>query len=82
MSVSVALIPPVSSEGEFANGVAGEVFRVLVRAVVDTFGIEDVEMMPSELGGLLLAPLLEILLSLTQYRKPFLRTQSEGLSLL
>ena len=83
MSVGVALTPPVSSEGELAIGVAGEVSRVLVRAVVDRFGVEDVEMMLSELGGsLLLAPLLEVLPSLTQYRTPFWRTQPEGLSLL
>lgn len=54
----------------------------MVRAVVYRFGVEAVEMMLLELGGLLLAPLSEVLPSLTQYRTPSSRTQSEGLSLL
>ena len=78
VGVSVVLTSPVSV-GRLAIGVAGEVFRVLVRA---RFGVEDVEMMLSELGGLFLASLLGVWPSRTQYRNPFLRTQSEGLSLL
>ena len=81
IGVGVGLIPLVSV-GRLATGVAGEVVRVLVRAVVDKLGVGDVEMMLSEVGGVLLAPLLGVWLSLTQYRNPFLRAQSEGLSLL
>lgn len=79
--MGVALIPPVS-EGELATGVAGKFFRVVVMAVVDRFGVEAVELMIPELGGSLLAPPLEVLPSLTQYRTPFFKTQSEGFSLL
>ena len=76
VGVGVALIPPVTSEGKLTTGVAGDVLRVVVRAVVDRVGVEDVETMLLELGGFLLARLLEVLPSLTQYRNPFLRTQS------
>ena len=81
MGVGVALIPSVS-EGELATGVAENCVRAMVMAVVDRFGVGAVELMVLELGGYLLALLLEALPSLTQYRTPFLRTQSEGLSLL
>lgn len=76
----VALIPSVS-EGELATGVA-DCVRPMVMAVVERLGAGAVELMLLELGELLLAPPLEVLPSLTQYRTPFFRTQSEGLSLL
>ena len=81
IGVGVALIPSVS-EGELATGVVENCVRAMVIAVEDRLDVGAVELMLSELGGLLLALLLEVLPSLTQYRKPFLRTQSEGLSLL
>ena len=79
--VGVALTPSVS-EGEPATGVAENCFRAMVMAVVDGFVVGAIEMVLLELGGLLVVPFLEVLPSLTQYRKPFFRTQSEGLSLL
>ena len=81
MGVGVALIPSVS-EGELATGVAENCVRAMVLAVVDWLGAGGIDPMLLELGGLLLAPSLEELPSLTQYRIPFFRTQSEGLSLL
>ena len=81
MGVGVALIPLVS-EGELATGAAETCVRAMVVAVVDRFGVGAVELMLLELGGLVLVLLLEVLRSLTQYRKPFFSTQSEGLSLL
>lgn len=81
MGVGVALIPSVF-EGELATDVAEKCVRAMVMPVVDGFGVGAVEMVLLELERLLVVPSLEALPSLTQYRKPFFRTQSEGLSLL
>lgn len=76
-------VAPTSSvfEGETATGVAVTFVRVVFTAVVDGLGVGAVKKITSELGGWLLPPPLELLPSRTQYRKPFFRTQSEGLSL-
>jgi len=79
--VGVAPTPSVF-EGEPATGVAVTFVGVVFTSVVGRLGVGAVELVSSELGGSLLALPLEPLPSLTQYRTPFFRTQSEGLSLM